>query len=106
MKYLFLFICGIILMNKVGAQNQPTSKDITVALDGSGDYQNIQDAINAIRDLGPRQVVIHIKKGIYHEKVVIPSWKTGISLVGDNAGNTIITNDDYSGKPVKCGRNK
>jgi pectinesterase len=82
----------------------PTSKDLTVAQDGSGDYSTIQDAINALRDLGPRQVTIHIKKGVYHEKLVIPSWKTRISLVGENADSTIISNADYSGKAVACGK--
>jgi len=100
--FLLLLIC--LSVNGVKAQKAPTSKDLTVAQDGSGDYINIQDAINAVRDLGPRQVTIHIKKGIYHEKVVIPSWKTGISLVGENADSTVIVNDDYSGKPVACGK--
>jgi pectinesterase len=98
----FVCICG--MSNCVFAQATPTSKDLTVAQDGSGDFKNIQDAINAVRDLGPRQITIHIKKGIYHEKVVIPSWKTRISLVGESAGNTIIVNNDYSGKPAACGK--
>lgn len=97
---LLFFICGT--MNNAFAQTKPTSKDLVVAQDGSGDFKNIQDAINAVRDLGPRQVTIHIKKGIYHEKVIIPSWKTGISLVGDDSGNTVIVYSDYSGKPVNC----
>jgi pectinesterase len=44
------------------------------------------------------RVNIHIKKGIYHEKLVIPSWKTMISLVGEDKQGTVITNNDYSGK--------
>lgn len=104
MKTIFLFFFGFCACSVVVAQNAPTSRDLTVALDGSGDYKSIQEAINAIRDLGPRQVTIHIRKGIYHEKVVIPSWKTRISLVGENADSTVIINDDYSGKPVPCGK--
>jgi alpha-L-fucosidase 2 len=86
------------------APTAPTSRDLTVALDGSGDFKSIQEAINAVRDLGPRQVTIHIKKGIYHEKVVIPSWKTRLTLQGEDADSTIITNSDYSGKPVATGK--
>ena len=104
MRAIFNAILGILLCNTLLAQTAPTSRDLTVALDGSGDYKSIQEAINATRDLGPRQVTIHIKKGVYHEKVVIPSWKTRISLEGENADNTIIVNDDYSGKPVPCGK--
>lgn len=94
----------IFIGNTAFAQVIPTSKDLTVALDGSGDYRSIQEAINAVRDLGPRQVTIHIKKGVYHEKLVIPPWKTGISLAGENADSTVIINDDYSGKPAACGK--
>jgi len=73
---------------------------LTVAQDGSGNYKTIQEAVNAVRDLGQQQVTIYIKKGVYHEKLVIPSWKTKISLIGESADNTIITNNDYSGKAV------
>jgi pectinesterase len=104
MRTIFTAIFGIFIFNSLIAQTIPTSNDLTVALDGSGDYRSIQEAINAIRDLGPRQIVIHIKKGVYHEKVVIPSWKTRISLVGENADSTVIVNNDYSGKPVACGK--
>ena len=77
-------------------QTYPTS--FTVAKDGSGNFKTIQEAINAVRDLSQQQVTIHIKKGVYEEKLVIPSWKTNISLVGENRDSTIITNNDYSGK--------
>jgi len=72
-------------------------KEITVAQDGSGDYQTIQTAVNSVRDLG-QGVTIHIKKGVYHEKLVIPSWKIKITLIGESKENTIISNNDYSGK--------
>lgn len=88
------------------SQAQPISKiykKITVAQDGSGDFKTIQEAVNNVRDLGAEQVPIFIKRGIYHEKLVIPSWKTHISLIGEDKDNTIITNDDYSGKAVPGG---
>src|SRR5882724_10586754 len=59
----------------------PYPASLTVAQDGSGDYKTIQEAVNAVRDLSQVQVIIHVKKGIYHEKLVIPSWKKKISLV-------------------------
>ncbi|WP_419699470.1 pectinesterase family protein [Mucilaginibacter sp. NFX135] len=101
-------ILGLLLLAAVAVCHaQPVTKvykEITVAQDGSGDFKSIQEAVNAVRDLGAIQVPIHIKKGIYHEKLVIPSWKTHISLIGENKENTIITNDDYSGKPVPGGK--
>jgi pectinesterase len=71
---------------------------LVVAQDGSGDYKTIQEAVNAVRDLSQVQVTIFIRKGVYHEKLVIPSWKTMITLSGEDKENTIITNADYSGK--------
>lgn len=88
----------VITVNNIMAQTSLHPIFLTVAKDGSGDYQNIQDAINSVRDLSQVQVKILIKQGVYHEKLIIPSWKTNISLVGENISNTIITNDDYTGK--------
>lgn len=71
---------------------------ITVAKDGSGDFTSVQKAINSVRDLGPAEALISIKSGTYNEKVVIPSSKHKITLEGENKDNTIITNNDFSGK--------
>jgi len=71
---------------------------ITVAKDGSGDFTTVQNAINSIRDLGPAEAFIKIKSGIYNEKIVIPSSKHLITIEGEDKENTIITNDDFSGK--------
>ena len=69
---------------------------IVVAQDGSGDFITIQDAINSVRDFTPVPRVIHIKKGIYYEKVEIPSWKCDITLKGDGPEETLIYYDDYA----------
>lgn len=71
---------------------------IIVAQDGSGDFTTIQKAINSIRDFGPAEALVKIKAGTYNEKIVIPSSKHKITFQGENKENTIITNDDYSGK--------
>lgn len=86
----------------VNAQDiRPT--EITVAKDGSGNYATIQEAINSCRDLGQAVVTIHIRNGVYKEKLVIPSEKTAIKLIGENRDSTIITYDDYSGKVIPVG---
>ncbi len=71
---------------------------ITVAKDGSGNYKTIQEAVNSVRDLGKQRVTIYIRNGVYHEKLIMPSWKTNISLVGESEDSTIISYNDYSGK--------
>ncbi|KUJ54801.1 pectinesterase family protein [Chryseobacterium aquaticum] len=76
---------------------------ITVAQDRSGDFTSIQKAINSIRDFGPAEALVKIKAGTYHEKIVIPSSKHKITFQGANKENTIITNDDYSGKTDALG---
>jgi len=88
------------------AQQQTFPSKFSVAQDGSGDFKTIQEAINAVRDLSQQQVTIFIKRGIYHEKLVVPSWKTRISLVGEDKDATIITNSDYSGKAFPGGRDQ
>ncbi|MBW7676151.1 pectinesterase family protein [Chryseobacterium chendengshani] len=94
-KFLLIFV--ITLAQIVWAQNTPY-RTITVTKDGSGEFSTIQQAINSVRDFGPGEALIKIKSGTYHEKIVISSSKHKITLQGDHQENTIITNDDYSGK--------
>lgn len=101
----FAFLLSL-LVTGIFVFAQPTTypSSFTVAQDSSGNFRTIQEAVNAVRDLSQQQVTIHIKNGIYREKLVIPSWKTKISLVGESKDSTIITYDDYSGKPVPAGK--
>jgi len=98
-----LFIL-LLIGTRVFAQPTTYPTSFTVAQDGSGNFRTIQEAVNAVRDLSQQRVVIHIKKGIYHEKLVIPSWKTMITLKGESRDSTIISYDDYSGKPNAGGK--
>jgi pectinesterase len=91
--FLISFIAGL------HAQPQTFPTSFTVAKDGSGDFKTIQEAVNAVRDLSQVQVEIFIKNGTYNERLVVPSWKTNISLIGESKEGTIITNDDFTGKP-------
>ncbi|SFE16706.1 pectinesterase [Chitinophaga sp. CF118] len=79
-------------------------KYIVVAKDSSGDFTTIQEAVNAVRDFSYFPVKIFIKKGVYNEKLIIPSWKTGITLQGEDRDSTIITNADYNGKLFPGGK--
>src|SRR5882757_6984678 len=82
------------------AQQQQYPSSFTVAKDGSGNFKTIQEAIYAVRDLSQQQVSILIKKGTYKEKVIIPSWKTNISLIGEDKENTVITWNDHTSKKL------
>jgi len=86
------------------AQDPKYPREITVDQAGGGNYKTIQEAVNSVRDLGQERVKIFIKKGTYREKVLIPTWKTNISLIGESAENTVVTFDDFSGKAIKGGK--
>lgn len=77
---------------------QKTSTSVTVSPDGTADFRTIQAAIDALRDFSDVVLTIHIKKGVYKEKLIVPSWKTKIFLLGEDSSNTVISNGDYSGK--------
>lgn len=95
-KYITLLFLSLTLSSF--AQKAETYRKIVVAQDGSGEFTHIQEAINSTRDLGPAQVEIFIKNGVYQEKVSIPSWKHMVTLIGEDRNKTIIVNNDYSGR--------
>lgn len=78
--------------------------DLVVAKDGSGDFTTIQDAINAIRDYKPegRQRIL-VRKGVYEEKVIVPSYKTNISLIGEDQMSTILVWHDHANMRTESG---
>jgi pectinesterase len=78
--------------------------EITVAKDGSGDYTSIQKAINNAKAFPEKTITIHVKNGIYKEKVKIHEWNPNLVIIGESKENTIITYDDYFNK-IGLGRN-
>lgn len=101
---MLLGACFRTIAQNTAGQNTPAQvsqtfpASFTVSKDGSGDFQSIQAAINAVRDFSVPVVTIHIKKGVYKEKLVVPSWKTKVFLLGEDKEQTVISNGDYSGK--------
>ncbi len=95
---IFFLVCSFAYCNPSFTQPQVYPAVFTVAQNGSGNFKTIQEAINAVRDLSQQTVKIFIKKGVYHEKLIIPSWKTNISLIGEGSDNTVISYNDYAGK--------
>lgn len=80
------------------------SYNMVVAKDGSGDFENIQDAIYAAKAFPYERVIINVKNGVYHEKVHVYSWNTKVTLIGESKDETIITFNDYFSK-TNLGRN-
>ena len=77
--------------------------DFVVALDGSGDFTKIQEAIDAVPDFRKNRTTIFIKNGIYKEKLILPASKNNVTFIGENKFKTIITNDDFASKKNRFG---
>nr|ABN05750.1 Pectinesterase [Medicago truncatula] len=67
--------------------------DAVVASDGSGNYMKIMDAVMAAPNGSKKRYVIHIKKGVYNEHVMINNSKSNLMMIGDGMGATVITGD-------------
>ena len=70
--------------------------NIVVSRDGTGNFRNLQEAINSIRAYMANRTTIFIKNGVYKEKVIVPSWVTNLTLIGESVDKTIITWDDHA----------
>ncbi|HEY9044881.1 MAG TPA: pectinesterase family protein [Ohtaekwangia sp.] len=77
---------------------QQYKSSYTVSQDGTGDYKTLQEAINVCKAFPDERITIHLKPGIYKEKIEVHAWTQKISLIGEDAATTIISFDDYSGK--------
>jgi pectinesterase len=97
----FLFLSVFLFPGLADAQDK---FEMTVATDGTGDYRKIQEAIDACKAFPDQRVIIHVKNGVYHEKIVVPSCNNRLSIIGESAEKTIISYGDYFNK-INRGRN-
>jgi pectin methylesterase-like acyl-CoA thioesterase/dienelactone hydrolase len=77
--------------------------DIVVAQDGSGDFTTIQEAINAVPHFRKKPTRIFIRKGFYHEKILIPDTKQSLYLIGEDKFNTVVSYHDFASKKSLLG---
>ena len=101
LSYLFKYILGTILL--LTFQNSFAQYNKTVDKNGTGDYLTVQAAIDAAPTGQTTPYRIFIKNGTYKEVVNVPSNKPFIQLIGESVGRTIITFDNFSGKPMPGG---
>ncbi|MBI1175819.1 pectin esterase [bacterium] len=93
-KLLILLILLGQFANSLSAQNPGYATNITVALDGSGDFQSLQAAIDACKSFPDVPITIHLRPGTYHEKVCVYSWNPKLTILGENREKTVISFDD------------
>ena len=78
------------------AKSYDNPDTLFVARDGTGEFRTVNEAVEVCRAFMEYHKVIFVKKGVYKEKVVIPSWLTHIEICGEDAEQTIITYDDHA----------
>ncbi|MFD2033728.1 pectinesterase family protein [Belliella marina] len=77
--------------------------DFVVSHDGSGDFATVQEAIMAVPDFRNVPTYIFIKKGTYKEKIILPTSKRKVVLIGEDVDQTILTFDDFASKQNQFG---
>ncbi|XP_050290805.1 probable pectinesterase 67 [Quercus robur] len=74
-----------LLTQKIG-----TNRTIKVDINGDGDFRSVQAAIDSVPEGNAHWTIIHVRKGVYREKVHIPVNKPYIFLRGNGKGRTAI----------------
>jgi pectin methylesterase-like acyl-CoA thioesterase len=90
----FLVLLAAVTVRAAGVYDNPDT--IVVARDGTGQFRNVGDAIEVCRAFMDYHKVIFVKKGIYKEKLILPSWLQNIEICGEDRDQTIITWDDHA----------
>lgn len=108
MRKLFILFTVLFFSIVAEAANKYDNPDtLFVARDGTTEFRTVNEAVEVCRAFMEYHKVIFVKKGVYKEKVIIPSWLTNIEICGEDVNNTIITYDDHAnirlpetGKPM------
>jgi pectinesterase len=81
---MWLFLCA--------SSGFAAKTEIVVALDGSGKFKTIQEAIMSV-PAGSREnpVIIKIKPGVYKELIYVQREKRFFKLIGEDAAKTVLT---------------
>ncbi|XP_021864240.1 putative pectinesterase 11 [Spinacia oleracea] len=92
----FIFYALIMASSSSSAAPTDPSTAVLIRVDqsGQGNYEKIQDAIDAVPSNNSEFVYIWVKPGTYREKIVVPADKPYITLSGNQANDTIITWND------------
>ncbi|PHU18485.1 Pectinesterase [Capsicum chinense] len=82
------------MLHQINTHGKPNA---IVALDGSGQYKSINEALRAVPQKNTQKFVIFIKAGVYKEYVEVPRKKNNIVFIGEGPTKTKITgNKNYA----------
>lgn len=68
---------------------RPEARDLTVAADGTGDFDTVQGAMDFVPDNGKKRVTVKVKNGVYEELVYFRN-KANVTLIGESREKTIV----------------
>jgi pectinesterase len=68
---------------------RPSSTQLTVSADGTGDFNTVQGALDFVPDHSQKRITIKVRNGIYEEIVYIRN-KDNITLLGESQDKTIV----------------
>lgn len=103
MRCLTFIFCLLVLLGCAGTTGgmSPRMPEIIVAADGSGTFQTVQMAFDAVPDNSNVWTLILIRPGRYREKLVLRQGKRMVSIRGEEPGNVVLSYDDHTGKVVR-----
>ena len=102
-KFFQTFLLLLVVLPISAANKYDNPDTLVVSRDGTGEFRAIDEAIEVCRAFMDYQKVIYVKKGVYKEKLIIPSWLTNITICGEDRDNTIITYDDHANIKMPLG---
>jgi len=105
-KHFFMMMLLVLCGQGMALAATDTPDTLVVAKDGSGKFTTLWDALEDCRAFMDYHKVIFVKKGVYKEKVIVPSWLTNIEILGEDRDETIITYDDHANLYIEGTTNK
>lgn len=103
-KIKFLSLFSVVVISLLSFKMNE-GKTIIVSKDGKGNFTTIQEAINSVEGGKKIRTKIIVKPGTYREKITVDLAKSPISLIGENAENTILVYGDHASKQNSDGKN-
>ena len=96
-------ILSVFLLLTAIASAAQKKGDWTVAQDGSGRFRTVQAALDAVPEGNKKPLTIFVKKGVYHEVVIVDATKGFVRLLGEDRDATIISFNNHAGTRLPNG---
>ena len=91
------FIVFCVMITSVLALRASVKPDFIVDRNGRGDYRNIADVLEVLKDKDPtKTVTVYIRNGFYKEKLELDSTVQNVHFIGESKERTIINYDDHA----------